>query len=350
LVGITGRIGLRNRRPVGPRKERDWRAERDICQHRTKHKGKITTPKIKPSPAFYTNLSFFLLPLSLFPFALILYPYYFGLPETRTFAEVAMKKLVPFLVLGVLLPFSDAHSQSERVVDIPSRPGVSQRFLFSSPSNARASVILIAGGHGGLQISPSGKLNWGTNNFVVRNRGLFAERGLMVATLDAPSDRQSSPYLSGFRQTPEHLADVKAVIAWLKQQANIPVWVVGTSRGTQSAAYVAVQSAGKDGGPDGLVLTSTILTDNKGRPVTAMNVNRLTIPTLVVHHKDDGCQLCAYSEIPKLMDKLTSASRRELITIEGGTNIGDPCEAQAYHGFNGRDEEVVDKITKWILQ
>lgn len=224
-----------------------------------------------------------------------------------------MKKLFPFLVLGVLLGFDDAHSQSERVVDIPSRPGVTQRFLFSSPNNAKAAVILFAGGHGGLQIFPSGKLGWGGNNFVVRNRRLFAERGLMVATIDAPSDRQSRPYLSGFRQTAEHLADVRAVIAWLKQQATIPVWVVGTSRGTQSAAYIAVQSAGKDGGPDGLILTSTILTDPKGRPVPAMNVNRLTIPTLVVHHKDDGCELCAYGDIPKLMDKLTSASRRELV-------------------------------------
>jgi alpha/beta superfamily hydrolase len=184
----------------------------------------------------------------------------------------------------------------------------------------------------------------------VRNRGLFAERSLMVATIDAPSDRQSNPYLGGFRQRPEHLQDVKAVIAWIKQQANIPVWLVGTSRGTQSAAYIAVESAGTEGGPDGLVLTSTILTDEKGRPVPAMNLGKVKIPTLVVHHKEDGCGHCAYSEIPNLMNKLMAASRKELVTIEGGTNNGDPCEAQAYHGFNGRDEEVVDKIAKWIVQ
>jgi hypothetical protein len=65
----------------------------------------------------------------------------------------------------------------------------------------------------------------------------------MVSTIDAPSDRQSNPYLGGFRQRPEHVEDVKAVFAWIKRQANIPVWLVGTSRGTQSAAYIAVQSA-----------------------------------------------------------------------------------------------------------
>jgi hypothetical protein len=81
-----------------------------------------------------------------------------------------------------------------------------------------------------------------------------------------------------------------------------------------------------------------------------MNLPKVKIPTLVVHHKEDGCQHCAYSEIPNLVNKLTTAARKELVTIEGGTNNGDPCEAEAYHGFNGKDEEVVDKISNWIVQ
>ena len=40
--------------------------------------------------------------------------------------------------------------------------------------------------------------------------------------------------------------------------------------------------------------------------------------------------------------------RKELISIKGGVDSGDPCEAQAYHGFNGREEEVVGKIADWI--
>jgi hypothetical protein len=143
---------------------------------------------------------------------------------------------------------------------------------------------------------------------------------------------------------------VKAVIAWLQQQLNLPVWLVGTSRGTQSAAYIAVESAGIQGGPDGLVLTSTILTDEKTRSVPNLNLAKVTAPVLVVHHREDGCRHCAYSDMPKLMNKLTAAARNELIAIGGGINIGDPCEAEAYHGFNGCDEEVVKLITKWITQ
>ena len=92
------------------------------------------------------------------------------------------------------------------------------------------------GGHGGLQILPNGSMKWGVGNFLIRTRQLFAERGLMVAVVDAPSDRQSPPYLGGFRQTPEHAADLKAVIARLRQNAKAPVRLVGTSRETQSAA------------------------------------------------------------------------------------------------------------------
>jgi dienelactone hydrolase len=261
-----------------------------------------------------------------------------------------MLSLFVSIVAVSLLACTAAYAQPERVVDLPTRPGVTQRFLFSASSNAKAAVILFAGGHGGLQILPTGKLGWGRNNFVVRNRSLFAEHGLAVATIDAPSDRQSSPYLGGFRQRSEHVADVEAIIAWMKQQSNVPVWLVGTSRGTQSAGYIAVESAGTQGGPDGLVLTAAILTDEKSRAVPNMNIGKVTVPVLVVHHREDGCRHCAYSDMPKLMNRLTSASRKELITIDGGTNVGDPCEAQAYHGFDGRDEEVVKVIAKWIVQ
>ena len=181
-----------------------------------------------------------------------------------------------------------AHGQTvQKVVDIPTRPGVTQRMLILSPPEPKAIVILIPGGHGGLQIFSNGSFKWGEGNFLVRTRQLFADKGLTVAILDAPSDRQTSPFLSGFRQTPEHAEDIKAVIAWLRVQSKIPVWLVGTSRGTQSAAYTAIQLSGAHG-PDGIVLTSTILTDAKGRAVPAMPLDRLRIPVLVVHHERDG--------------------------------------------------------------
>ena len=136
---------------------------------------------------------------------------------------------------------------SQRVVDIPTRPGVTQRFALLAPAKPKAAIILFAGGHGGLQISDDGSYGWGKGNFLVRSREHFAERDLAVAVLDAPSDRQSAPFLSGFRQTPQHAEDVRAVVAWLREHAKTPVWLAGASRGTQSVGYLATQLGGRQG-------------------------------------------------------------------------------------------------------
>ncbi|QEL64529.1 hypothetical protein OTERR_10530 [Oryzomicrobium terrae] len=251
-------------------------------------------------------------------------------------------------LLGAAAPL---HAQTSAppgpVVEIPSRDGVSEKFLYLPAAQARATVILFAGGHGGLQLLDDGSMKWGNGNFLVRTRAQFVAQGFNVAVLDAPSDRQSAPFLTGFRQTAEHVADVRAVIAWLRRHSPVPVWLVGTSRGTQSAAYVATRLAPPDG-PDGLVLTSSILTDPRGQAVPELDLSTLAIPVLVVHHRDDGCKLCSPGYLPRLMDKLGATPRHELLLVEGGSSQGDPCEAWAYHGYNGKEAEVVGAIAAWI--
>jgi acetyl esterase/lipase len=264
--------------------------------------------------------------------------------DTQTMTSSA--KLGWALFLSVATTVAQAQV-AEKAVDIPTRPGVTERMVVLSPHAPKATVILFAGGHGGLQIGSSGSFGWGEGNFLVRTRALFAEQGLLTIVVDAPSDRQKPPYLGGFRQTPEHVADIKAVIAWARQQANVPVWLVGTSRGTQSAAFIATQLSGPDA-PDGLVLTSTMLSDDVGRPVPAMPLDRVKIPVLVVHHEQDGCKHCAFSQIPSLMDKLGGAPKTQMIAFKGGQTRGDPCEAFAYHGFNGIERDVVAQIAGWI--
>ena len=257
--------------------------------------------------------------------------------------------LVPVHLLFTVFVSTAWAQVTQRVVDIPARPGVTQRIMLLSPDNPKSAVILFPGGHGGLQMSSNGSSKWGKGNFLVRTSDVFAAQGLLVAVVDAPSDRQSPPYLGGFRQKPEHVADIKAVIAWLKQQAKAPVWLVGTSRGTQSAAFIATQLPVAEGGPDGLVLTSTILSDDKGRPVPDMDLNKIAVPVLVVHHRQDGCKQTAHAELPRLMDKLSASPRKELLTFDGGQNRGDPCEAFAYHGFNGIERDVVIKVVEWVV-
>jgi len=80
-----------------------------------------------------------------------------------------------------------------------------------------------------------------------------------------------------------------------------------------------------------------------------MALEKIAVPVLVVHHKLDGCKHCAHVEIPRLMDKLSASHKTELLTFEEGLNRGDPCQAFAYHGFNGIEKDVVIKVAEWII-
>ena len=96
-------------------------------------------------------------------------------------------------------------------------------------------------------------MKWGAEGFLVRSRDKFADHNFMVAVVDAPSDQQQGMNPM-FRMSGAHAGDIGAVAAYLKEQADVPVWLVGTSMGTFSAARAAIAAKGIDG----LVLTSTI--------------------------------------------------------------------------------------------
>src|SRR5262245_51978614 len=271
----------------------------------------------------------------------------------RSLLRAALLALVLLGVSACVSASTSSGDVAQRVVDVPTRPGVIQRFLLLSPREPKATVVLFAGDHGGLQIAADGRFQYGNLavNFLVRSRQLFVEHDLAVAVVDAPSDRQGFPFrfLSGFRQTPAHAADIKAVIAWVREHVEAPVWLIGTSMGTLSVGYLATQLTGRDG-PDGIVLTSTILTAESGtRPVPAMELETLRIPVLVVHHEQDGCRFCLFRDMPALMHKLDAVPRKELIAVTGGVSRGDPCQAFAFHGYNGIEREVVARIAGWIV-
>lgn len=106
-----------------------------------------------------------------------------------------------------------------------------------------AVAALFAGGHGALGLDDAGRPGWGGGNFLVRSAHLFRARRLATAIVDAPTDR-AGPGLYHFRDTPEHAADVAAVIRDLRRRFGLPVVLIGTSRGTESVANAAVRLHG----------------------------------------------------------------------------------------------------------
>jgi len=251
------------------------------------------------------------------------------------------------VVLILTLSVHCVNALEEELKTIPTRPRVTQSFLLIRPSDKPvASVILFAGAHGRLALSPQG-IGWGEGNFLVRNRERFVQQGFLVAVIDAPSDRPQG--LWNFRASAEHAEDIKHVIAELKRISDIPVWLIGTSMGTVSAANVAARL--KDSGPDGLVLTSTVTKESRqvNETVNSVRLRDIRVPTLVVHHKQDGCMVTPYEMAAALMRSLTQAPKKDLLTFTGGDlSVLDPCEEMSYHGFLGLDAEVVAAIASWI--
>jgi len=253
------------------------------------------------------------------------------------------------IMIVVLFPlsFSCLHALERELRTIPTRPGVTQSFLLiRSVDKPTASLILFAGAHGRLALSPQG-MGWGEGNFLVRNRERFAQQGFFAAVVDAPSDHPQG--LWNFRTSAAHAEDIKYVIAELRRVSDIPVWLIGASMGTVSAANAAARL--KEGGPNGLVLTSTVTKESRQVSETVNNVRLkdIRVPTLIVHHRQDDCVLTPYELAVALMRNLTQAPKKELITFTGGdSSVSDPCEAVSFHGFLGLDAEVVTAITSWI--
>lgn len=227
-----------------------------------------------------------------------------------------------------------------------------QSFILLKSEKPAASLILFAGGHGALGLTSATAMKWGAGNFLVRSRDLFAAQGFNVAVIDAPGDHQQGMNAL-FRFSAEHAADIGAVAARLKREAAVPVWLVGTSMGTFSAATGAIGA----GSVDGLVLTSTI---TRAKPdwiiatshrdgVASLALERVTVPTLLLSHRNDQCDITPAADMPKLAKRLTAAKKLEQKLLEGGSPPQSaPCEAKSEHGFLGIEGKAVDAIASFV--
>lgn len=246
----------------------------------------------------------------------------------------------------------------QTVIDLPTRSGVTVRYLALAPASPKAAVLLFTGGAGVAKIPDDPGPGYARNgNFLVRTREMFRSRDLFVGVIDVPSDRRDG--YGAFRGTAEHAEDVAAVMADMRRRApGVPLWLVGTSRGTLSAAAVAARLPRDKGGPDGVVLSSS-LTRPGGRnagpggmqTVFDFDLGSVTMPALIVHHREDACFATPFVDAEPLRAKFARASRAELLAFSGGSpRESAECEPQAPHGFFGIEREVVDAIADWILK
>lgn len=117
------------------------------------------------------------------------------------------------LLILALWPLA-GQSQPE-VREIPTRSGVTVRFIYAKAENPVASAVLLQGGSGAIGIFPNGTTQ--NSGFLATGAERFAGNGVSVVIPDVPSDRN---HLHDFRTTPEHAQDIAALIAFLRQQGQ----------------------------------------------------------------------------------------------------------------------------------
>ena len=243
------------------------------------------------------------------------------------------------LALGTCQAWADGQT-----FRIPTRPGVETSVYWEAQEGAKATVFLFTGGNGGYGKVVDGKPT--SHNFLARSVALFLADGYNVAIFGLPSDTPALDYSD--RVNPKHLADVRAALDFVRSKSPAPVWLVGTSRGTVSATYVAIGSV-DDPGIAGLVLTSSVTAFKKQGAVPTQNLAALKLPVLVLHHANDACAICRPYEVDWIMKGLKNTPvKKQLMVTGGGPVSGDVCESYHYHGYAGQEKEVVDLMSAWM--
>lgn len=138
---------------------------------------------------------------------------------------------------------------------LPTREGVIVPIYAFWRADAVATVVLFSGGAGGYgQIGADGWPSGG--NFLIRTGKHWATYPFNLVMVGRPKDGIDLS-MGPVRTGEQHAADNVAIFKAIKLKSPLPIWVVGTSMGTISAAAAAIQD--NDKLISGVVLTSSIV-------------------------------------------------------------------------------------------
>lgn len=250
------------------------------------------------------------------------------------------------------------------VVTLHTRDNSSTRYAFVPPSGqekdgTRITLALLAGGSGHVNLDSNGCPRDLKGNSLVRSTPIFNAMGFGSALIDAPSDFHGEDGLVGFRITEQHAEDLGKVIADLRRRTQGAVWVVGTSRGSISAANAASRLTGL-AAPDGVVLTSALMSGQSSarkawvsQTVFDLPLENIHLPLLVIGHEADKCVRSPPGAMSKIAAR-TPATHLQVVTVMGGPGYYDgapslnACEGRAPHGFVDQEAEVAAGIARFV--
>lgn len=235
----------------------------------------------------------------------------------------------------------------------PATGTVQESFIATTTPSPAAVVIFLPGSTGDIKLTPDG-LGGGTLDVTStsgRNRWLYAGHNLYTITLDAATDFLQLPNgLTGYEGSAAHVTDILLVISWARSTLpGVPVWIVGISRGT-GGAFVAGQYSPVLGGPDGLVLASSINDTTDADSLLMANLAGITVPVLLINDNGNTCtgtQASGEVAVRKAL-KLSPRVGVELLPSAGLTGLTSNCLGLSDHAFFGDEDLLVKDIALWI--
>ncbi|RDK12088.1 alpha/beta hydrolase [Cupriavidus lacunae] len=240
----------------------------------------------------------------------------------------------------------------ERLVTVPLGAGSDLNLVVSKlpGSQPQVAALLFPGYPGVLkvQVAAGGAPGYQLRgNFLVRARRHLVSDKVLTVMVDCPTARWEHCD-DAYRTSDQYAQDIGAAIDKLKADLGVSkIYLVGTSYGTVSSAFLALKLAGRI---DGAVHTATFTDPRVGKglshglPMRDFNWAAVKTDQLFVHHQDDPCPLTQYRSIVARKGSLP------LVTVHGTKGArGEPCEAFSAHGFVGRERAVMLAISDWML-
>ncbi len=237
---------------------------------------------------------------------------------------------------------------TEQLASVELSPGVRQEGVFSlraGTPNPDVLAVLIPGYPSVLrpvvadQRMNSSRLD---GNFLVRSRRHLADERIALLLVDCRSD-SGDACTAKYQASPDRQTDVMALIQAVRQQwpSIQKVWLVSTSMGSISSAFMALHGKGVYAGAIHTAAITEPYAMHSYRELGGFDYGQITGVQAFVHHQNDPCPMTTHSGAARLAQKFNVP----LVTVHGGSGFqGHPCRAFTEHGFRGKEREVMQHI------
>lgn len=253
-----------------------------------------------------------------------------------------MKSAIRLLAGACLAVACAGLAAAGELIDLPTRPGVTQGVYFDSASAHPSWVlILFAGGDGRIALAQSGARRAG--NFVIKTAPYWIRSGQAAVMFDTPSD-QDSGMDDAFRLSQQAAQDISAAVAAARQRyPGAKVALLSTSRGTITVGNVLKRDPAL---ADAYILTSPVTQAHRGQPgLSAMKWPGNKARVLVVSNEHDGCFVSPFGAAKSM----AAANGFDFIAASSSAARGDQCGPKSPHGYLGIEGSVLDAIRKWLM-